>query len=62
MNPVEKGGGFSPLCQMNLVEKCGGLFIVPDESGTNDRMNPVLPQGLDSSRAFGMTVWRWFEW
>jgi hypothetical protein len=27
---------------MNLVEKCGGLFIVPDESGTNDRMNPVF--------------------
>jgi hypothetical protein len=38
------------------------LFHVPDESGTNDRMNPVLRQGLDSSRSFGMTFWRWFGW
>jgi hypothetical protein len=37
-----KGGVFPPLCQMNLVEKCGGLFIVPNEFGTNDRINPVL--------------------
>ncbi|MDX9834981.1 MAG: hypothetical protein RBT36_07150 [Desulfobulbus sp.] len=33
------------------MEKAAGLFIVPDESGTNDRMNPVLRQGLDSSHS-----------